>query len=79
MKTTMSLEEFSVYFWSYISTNAVTPLDRDINNRDFCDEVCYDCYRIYDQTGGNIDIICKLAENILFNVARYQPVLNTQS
>lgn len=71
----MTLEEFQVYFWSYISENTVSNMDRISTNTDFCESVCYDCYRIYDQSNISIDIICKLAENILFDVKRFKPIL----
>jgi len=74
-KTIMTFEEFEVYFWSYIPENIVSNLDRRVNHRDFCDAVCFDCYRIHEQSNVNKDTLCKLAENILFNVNRYKPLL----
>ena len=74
--TTMNFEEFQNYFWAYISDNIVSDMDRAVDNKDFCDSVCYDCYRLYEQSGANIDTICKSAENILYNVYRYKPLLN---
>jgi len=71
----MNFEEFEVYFWSYISENIVSNLDRVVNNRDFCEAVCYDCFRLYEHGNIKIDIICKSAENMLFNVKRFKPVL----
>lgn len=73
----MSLEEFGEYFWAYIGNTIVTDLDRNVNNKEFCDSVCFDCYRIYQQSGVSRDVICKQAENILFNVFRYKPFLNS--
>lgn len=74
MKT---LEEFQVYFWSYISENIVTNSDRVLYNNDFCELVCYDCYRLYTKSGANIDVICKLAESILSNVQKFKPNLGS--
>lgn len=71
----MTFEEFEIYFWSYIPENIVSNLDRTIDHRDFCDAVCFDCYRIYEQSRMSKDTICKLAENILFSVQRYKPLL----
>lgn len=71
----MSFEEFQIYFWSYISDNIVSNTDRVINNTDFCDSTCFDAYRIYEQSKVDIDVICKMAENMLFNVQRFKPVL----
>lgn len=71
----MSFEEFEIYFWAYISENIVSHLDRSSNNRDFCESVCYDSYRIYEQSTTSIDIICKMAENLLFSVYRFNPIL----
>lgn len=70
----MNFQEFQEYFWSYISENVVNNLDRSANNIDFCESVCFDCYRMYEQ-GMDKDSICKLAENILFNVSRFKPIL----
>jgi|TARA_R110000868_G_scaffold74337_2_gene214925 hypothetical protein len=72
----MNFEDFTEYFWAYISDNIVSGLDRSIDNKDFCDAVCFDCYRLYQQSDTNIDFICKTAENLLFNVYRYKPMLN---
>lgn len=74
-KTTMTFEEFQIYFWSYIGENIVSNLDRSVDNKDFCEAVCFDCYRLYEQSDVNIDTICKSAENILFNVYRFKPIL----
>lgn len=71
----MNFEEFEEYFWSYIDENIVSNLDRSIDNRDFCESVCFDCFRLYEQSKINIDIICKSAENMLFNVRRFKPIL----
>jgi len=73
----MEYSEFKIYFWSYLNENAISIVDRNINNKDFYDAVCFDCFRVYTQSRINIDIICKLAENILFNVNRYKPLLNS--
>jgi len=73
----MTFEEFEVYFWSYISKNTVSNLDKVVNNTDFCESVCFDCWRIYDQSRINIDIICKMADNILVNVNRFKPMLGS--
>lgn len=73
----MDFEEFQVYFWSYISASTVSNADRIENNTDFCEAVCFDSYRVYDQSGIHIDIICKLAENTLFNVRRFKPILGS--
>ena len=74
-KTTMNFEEFEIYFWSYIPEHIVSNLDRTTNNRDFCNAVCYDSFRIYEQTDIHQDTICKFAENMLFNVHRFKPIL----
>lgn len=71
----MNFEEFEIYFWSYISENIVSILDRSIDNADFCNSVCFDCFRLYNQSNIHIDVICKAAENILFNVHRFKPIL----
>lgn len=71
--------EFRDYFWAYISTNIVSMADRNYENSDFCDGVCFDCFRIYERAGIDIDTVCKLAENILLNVSRYKPLLNMES
>lgn len=70
----MSFEEFEEYFWSYMPENIISNLDRSIDSRDFCESVCFDCYRMNTQ-GVDKDTICKLAENILFNVHRFKPIL----
>lgn len=67
--------DFETYFWSYINENVVSDLDRTVNNTDFCESVCFDCYRIYIKSGTNIDVICKMAENLLYNVNRFKPLL----
>lgn len=71
----MNFEEFEIYFWSYIPEHVVSNIDRSVDNRDFCESVCFDCFRLYERSGINIDIICKAAENILFNVRRFKPLL----
>lgn len=71
----MDFEEFQVYFWSYIPENIVSNLDRSVNNRDFCESLCYDAYRLFTQSNVDIDIICKSSENMLFNVLRFKPIL----
>lgn len=71
----MSFEEFEIYFWSYMPESIVSNLDRIVDHRDFCDAVCFDSYRIYEQSKMSRDTICKLAENILFSVHRYKPLL----
>lgn len=71
----MSFEEFEIYFWSYIDENIVSVTDININNSDFCNSVCYDCFRLYEQSNISIDTICKIAENLLFNVYRFKPIL----
>lgn len=73
----MDFEEFQTYFWAYIDENIASSSDINLNNKDFCDEVCFGCYRIYQQSNIDIDSICKLAENILFNVYRFKPILGT--
>lgn len=70
-----TLEEFQEYFWNYINDNVVSNADINMNNKDFCDSVCYDAYRIYKQGDISIDVICKLSESILFNVYRFKPIL----
>ena len=72
----MNFEEFEEYFWAYINDSIVSNTDRVIDNKDFCDAVCFDCFRLYEQSGVSVDIICKAAENILFSVYRYKPMLN---
>ena len=72
----MTFEDFEVYFWAYIDDNIVSNVDRGLDNRDFCQAVCYDCYRIHEQSKVNIDTVCKMAENILFNVCRFKPILS---
>lgn len=76
-KTIMILEEFQEYFWAYVDSSIVTYKDRTVDHVDFCDAVCYDCYRLYEMSDISIDIICKSAENMLYNVARYKPILNS--
>ena len=71
----MNFEEFQEYFWSYISEVIVSNLDRSVNNRDFCESVCFDSFRLYEQSGIHEDILCKSAENMLFNVQRFKPML----
>ncbi len=71
----MNFEEFQEYFWAYIPENIVSNIDRTVNNRDFCESVCFDCFRLYEQTDLNMDVICKAAENMLFNVHRFKPIL----
>jgi len=71
----MNFEEFQIYFWAYVGENIISPLDRNIESRDFCDAVCFDAFRVYEQSNVNIDTICKLSENILFNVYRFKPIL----
>lgn len=71
----MDYNDFSLYFWAYLNENAFPLIDRNTNNKDFYDAVCFDCFRIYSQSGVGVDIICKLAEDILFNVNRYKPLL----
>lgn len=71
----MTFEEFEEYFWSYIPEKIVSNLDRSIDNRDFCNAVCYDCYRLYTLSDMDIDVMCKAAENMLFNVNRFKPIL----
>lgn len=70
-----TFEEFEDYFWNYINSNVVSNEDIRINNKDFCQSVCHDAYRIYSQSDVSIDVICKLAEGILFNVYRFKPIL----
>ena len=70
-----NLEDFKVYFWQYIDDNIVSYEDKFIENKDFCDSVCFDCYKIYKQSNISIDILCKMAENMLFNVYRFKPIL----
>lgn len=74
----MSFEEFEVYFWSYIPESVVSNLDRAVDHRDFCDAVCFDSYRIYEHSKISRDTVCKLAENILFSVHRYKPLLGNR-
>lgn len=71
----MNFEEFEEYFWSYIPEHVVSDLDRVVNNRDFCNSVCYDSFRLYTHSKMPIDVICKAAENMLFNVHRFKPIL----
>lgn len=73
----MDFIEFQEYFWSYISENTVSNLDRIRDNTDFCESVCFDAYRMYDQSKVDIDFICKLSENILFSVRRFSPLLGS--
>lgn len=73
----MTFNEFSTYFWSYIDENIVSNMDRLENGSDFCENVCFDCYRIYEKSGVDIDVICKIAENILFSVKRFKPMLGS--
>jgi len=70
----MNFEEFEIYFWSYISENIVSNADRR-NNIDFCNAICFDSFRLYQQSNIHKDIICKAAENMLFNVNRFKPIL----
>lgn len=74
----MIFEDFQTYFWSYIPEQIVTNLDRTVNNTDFCDAVCYDCYRLYERSNVSIDVICKMAENMLVNVNRFKPILGNK-
>jgi len=73
----MIFEEFEIYFWNYLSSDIISTLDRNIDNKDFCDSVCYDCFRIYSQSDVDLDTICKIAENILFSIKRYSPILTS--
>lgn len=75
----MTLEEFKAYFGGYINNNIVTAKDRFVDNKDFWDCVCFDAYRIYEQSTLDIDTICKLSENILFSVNRYKPYLGQKN
>lgn len=72
----MNFLDFEDYFWAYISENTVPRLDREVENKGFCDAICYDCYRTYEKSNLDIDTICKLAEDMLFNVNRYKPILS---
>lgn len=72
-----NFEDFKVYFWQYIDDSIVSPNDKYINNKDFCDSVCFDCFRVYKQSNINIDIVCKMAESVLFSVYRFKPVLSS--
>lgn len=72
----MDFRSFEEYFWAYISVNTVPILDRELENKGFCDAVCYDCYRMFEKSNIDIDSICKLAEDMLFNVNRYKPILS---
>ena len=71
----MNFEDFQIYFWSYISEHTVSNLDRIRDNRDFCESVCFDAWRMYDQSDVDIDFICKHSENMLTNVRRFKPIL----
>lgn len=71
----MNFEDFQIYFWAYINENIISVADRNIDNKDFCESVCYDSYRIYEQSKVNIDTICKMAENTLYAVYRFKPIL----
>jgi hypothetical protein len=73
----MNFIDFEDYFWAYISENTVPLIDRQLENKDFCDAICYDCYRTFKNSNVNIDTICKLAEDMLFNVNRYKPIFST--
>ena len=70
-----NFEDFQVYFWQYINENIVSPEDIYVDNKDFCESVCFDCFRVYQKGNLNLDTICKLAENILFSVYRFKPLL----
>ena len=69
----MVFEEFQIYFSAYISENVISIEERLYRDKEFFDSVCYDCFRIYSQTDVNVDILCKQAENILYQVKRYKP------
>lgn len=73
----MKFEDFEVYFWAYINDTIVTNLDRSLENSDFCEAVCFDSYRLFEKSDVDINLICKLAENILFNVYRFKPMLGS--
>lgn len=73
----MTLEDFKIYFWQYINDTIVSYDDINLNNKDFCDTIAFDCYRLYSQQNVSIDFICKMAENILFAVYRYKPNLGS--
>lgn len=70
-----NFEEFEIYFWQYIPDNVVSATDININNIDFCKSVCFSCFRMYEKGDLSLDIICKLAEDMLYNVKRYKPFL----
>lgn len=71
----MELQEFSDYFWAYQNKNIISLKDINIDNRDFCEMVCFDFYRMYMQSNIDIDVICKIAENVFFAIKRYNPQL----
>ena len=71
----MDFNDFKVYFLSYLNESTVSARDMNITSKDFVDSVAYDCYRVYDMSGMDIDVICKIADNILFSVKRYSPIL----
>lgn len=71
----MTFEEFKFYFWSYMDDNIVSTKDININNVDFCEAICFDCFRVYEQSNINIDTVCKIAENLIYNVYRFKPIL----
>ncbi len=70
---TYTFESFKDYFFAYLSST-ISYQDITVDNIDFCEAVCFDCYRIYEQSGVNVNVICKLAENMLYSVKRYQPI-----
>lgn len=71
----MELKDFENYFWGYMESS-VSEDQRYLSNKDFLDAVCYDCYRIYLQSDISIDVVCKMAENVFYNIKRYNPDLN---
>jgi hypothetical protein len=71
----MELKDFEDYFWSYMESS-ISEQQRYLSNKDFLDSVCYDSYRIYAQSDISIDVVCKMAENLFFNIKRYSPNLN---
>lgn len=69
----MEFEQFRVYLWAYIPDTVISIQDRNVDNRDFWDTICFDAYRIYEQSSMNIDLTCKFVESMLFAVKRHKP------
>lgn len=74
MDNKMALEEFSEFFWEYISENLVTNRDLE-NNSDWADELVFSVWRVYKNSETITEAeACKISENMILAYKRYNPI-----